>query len=144
MPLWDTDSLHEMFDRKSVSIDFILRLFDIDPVEARRELEAALASNDTIDDVLNRLDDGMTLIPKPEYAAVPGTCGAHFLGATWEAIMSRCEHVGECGCFDLPPDKTCNDCGHMSRCRWLLSRNGEERTCDWAPSRFLPIAPRTV
>lgn len=40
----------------------------------------------------------------------------------------------------LPKGKTCNDCIHMvSRCSWLLSREGTEIECDWSPSRFVPI-----
>lgn len=30
----------------------------------------------------------------------------------------------------------CAACIHIERCRWLLSRTGEETSCDWTPSRF--------
>lgn len=36
----------------------------------------------------------------------------------------------------LPPGKTCADCNHYTRCSRLLSREGLETSCDWAPSRF--------
>jgi len=39
--------------------------------------------------------------------------------------------------MSLPDDKTCNDCIHMSRCSWLLSRKGTEKVCDWFPIRFV-------
>lgn len=37
----------------------------------------------------------------------------------------------------LPQGKTCADCQWFARtCSWLLSLEGTETTCDWAPSRF--------
>lgn len=30
----------------------------------------------------------------------------------------------------------CSKCIHFDRCKWLLSRTGEETFCDWTPSRF--------
>jgi hypothetical protein len=41
----------------------------------------------------------------------------------------------------IPDGKTCNDCRHYERCRWLLSREPTETKCDWTPSRF---AARTL
>jgi hypothetical protein len=31
---------------------------------------------------------------------------------------------------------TCAECSHFERCKWLLSRQGDETECDWSPSRF--------
>ncbi len=43
----------------------------------------------------------------------------------------------------LPEGKTCNDCGYFKRtCQWLLSREGNEKDCDWSPSRFVPLTLR--
>lgn len=33
----------------------------------------------------------------------------------------------------------CKDCKHFKRCKWLLSRTGNEKECDWKPSRFIDI-----
>lgn len=35
-----------------------------------------------------------------------------------------------------PDDKTCDDCKHIKRCKWLLSYTGAETQCDWTPSKF--------
>jgi len=42
-----------------------------------------------------------------------------------------------------PPTKanTCADCKHFSRCSWLLGRQGDEKDCDWTPSRFVLAIP---
>lgn len=34
--------------------------------------------------------------------------------------------------------KTCNDCVHIERCRWLIGATGSEVECNWSPSRFVP------
>lgn len=45
--------------------------------------------------------------------------------------------------MDLPPGRTCADCTHVERCRWLISVDETNTHCDWSPSRFrLPIAAR--
>jgi hypothetical protein len=36
----------------------------------------------------------------------------------------------------LPPGKTCGDCRHYERCRFLVGRSLTEQHCDWYPSRF--------
>ena len=36
----------------------------------------------------------------------------------------------------LPVGKTCGDCLHFGRCKWLVGVRGKETTCDFAPSRF--------
>lgn len=39
--------------------------------------------------------------------------------------------------MELPFGKRCIDCAFFkSHCEWLLSRQGDEAKCDWAPSRF--------
>lgn len=39
----------------------------------------------------------------------------------------------------LPTGKTCGDCKHWARCKALIQDlTGEETTCDFAPSRFVP------
>jgi hypothetical protein len=37
---------------------------------------------------------------------------------------------------DLPVGKTCGDCVHIQRCRWLINANDRDERCDWEPSRF--------
>ncbi|MDD5615006.1 MAG: hypothetical protein PHH85_02255 [Candidatus Methanoperedens sp.] len=37
-----------------------------------------------------------------------------------------------------PDGKTCAHCQHYTRCARLISRQGDEDVCDWAPSRFEP------
>lgn len=32
--------------------------------------------------------------------------------------------------------KLCMYCLHFGRCKWLLSRIGDEAECDWIPSRY--------
>ena len=42
--------------------------------------------------------------------------------------------------MELPKDKTCSDCQHFkATCEWLISCDPNRTTCDWNPSRFLPI-----
>lgn len=36
----------------------------------------------------------------------------------------------------LPELWTCRDCVHFRRCAALVGVQGDEKTCDWAPSRF--------
>jgi len=36
----------------------------------------------------------------------------------------------------LPIGKTCADCRWYERCKWLISCDPANITCDWAPSRF--------
>jgi hypothetical protein len=36
----------------------------------------------------------------------------------------------------LPATFTCRDCLSFKRCEGFLGIRGDERTCDWAPSRF--------
>lgn len=36
----------------------------------------------------------------------------------------------------LPDGRTCRDCRHLAKCRFLISREGDEIECDWSPSRF--------
>jgi hypothetical protein len=36
----------------------------------------------------------------------------------------------------LPAGKTCGDCHHLRRCRWLIGVRPTATACDWAPSRF--------
>lgn len=36
----------------------------------------------------------------------------------------------------LPDGMQCSDCAYIARCQWLLSRDGSETVCDWAPSVF--------
>lgn len=38
----------------------------------------------------------------------------------------------------LPDGKTCQDCVHFLRCRWLVSAHALNEVCDWSPSRFRP------
>lgn len=38
----------------------------------------------------------------------------------------------------LPEGKTCGDCTHFGRCKWLFNCKPANKTCDWAPSRFQP------
>lgn len=38
--------------------------------------------------------------------------------------------------MDLPVGMTCDDCVWLTRCVWLLQRDGDEMRCDWSPSRF--------
>jgi hypothetical protein len=37
-----------------------------------------------------------------------------------------------------PDGKTCSTCIHFERCKWLLSYSGDETSCDWIPSRYVP------
>jgi len=39
----------------------------------------------------------------------------------------------------LPEGKTCADCAHFKRCRWLIACKPTNTSCDWAPSRYKPI-----
>ena len=40
----------------------------------------------------------------------------------------------------LPNGKKCIDCQWFkSHCQWLLSRQGDEKVCDWSPSRFIQV-----
>lgn len=44
----------------------------------------------------------------------------------------------------LPEGCTCQDCEFFTRfCKSFLSRFGHENQCDWFPSRFITIQPRT-
>lgn len=36
----------------------------------------------------------------------------------------------------IPAPWACRDCWHFRRCTGLISVNGDETRCDWAPSRF--------
>lgn len=38
--------------------------------------------------------------------------------------------------MSLPTGKTCGDCGHFARCKWLIGCNPANEVCDWSPSRF--------
>ena len=46
--------------------------------------------------------------------------------------------------MDLPPDKTCGDCVHISRCTKMIGRQPDDMLCDWSPSRFWLAKPRVV
>ncbi len=37
---------------------------------------------------------------------------------------------------NIPDGKTCKDCVHFKRCRWLINIRGWEVMCDFIPSRF--------
>ena len=40
----------------------------------------------------------------------------------------------------IPNNQSCLDCVHFNKtCKWLLSREGSERECDWFPSKFKPF-----
>jgi hypothetical protein len=40
----------------------------------------------------------------------------------------------------LPDGMTCKDCQSFARtCSWLISYTGDEKRCDWSPSRFIPV-----
>jgi hypothetical protein len=44
--------------------------------------------------------------------------------------------------MNLPAGRTCADCAHVERCRWLISVTETNTHCDWSPSRFrLPLVP---
>ena len=35
---------------------------------------------------------------------------------------------------------TCKDCANFeTHCKWLLSRKGNEKECDWIPTKFIQI-----
>lgn len=35
---------------------------------------------------------------------------------------------------------TCSNCvNFLPHCRWLLSRKGNEKECDWIPTKFIKI-----
>ncbi len=38
--------------------------------------------------------------------------------------------------MELPKGMTCSDCAHWKFCQSFIGLKGNERTCDWAPSRF--------
>lgn len=40
----------------------------------------------------------------------------------------------------LPADSTCGDCAHIRRCKAMFGHVESDIYCDWAPSRFYPIA----
>jgi hypothetical protein len=42
----------------------------------------------------------------------------------------------------LPEGQTCSGCGHFGWCQWFLSREGDEKQCDWSPSRFAWPRPK--
>lgn len=45
---------------------------------------------------------------------------------------------------DLPKlsrGKTCGDCAHFARCRFLFQCQPDAKECDWRPSRFLEARP---
>lgn len=53
-----------------------------------------------------------------------GTEADYYAGlGTWRSML-------------LPDGKTCAACCYFPRCRRLLSRAGDEGSCDWSPSRF--------
>lgn len=37
---------------------------------------------------------------------------------------------------NLPEGKSCDDCAHFVRCKWLIDANHNDERCDWEPSRF--------
>jgi len=39
-------------------------------------------------------------------------------------------------CMELPSGKTCGNCRSFQRCTGLLSRTGQETSCDWFPRVF--------
>jgi hypothetical protein len=39
-------------------------------------------------------------------------------------------------CMQLPATRTCADCAHFRRCKWLIGRKGDEPSCDWFPRRL--------
>ena len=47
------------------------------------------------------------------------------------------------GSAALPDGRTCQDCAHFLRCRFLLCCNPENEVCDWDPSRFVILVPST-
>ena len=38
----------------------------------------------------------------------------------------------------LPEGKKCGDCAHFNYCNWPVGAKADNKTCDWAPSRFKP------
>lgn len=39
--------------------------------------------------------------------------------------------------MSLPNNKTCSDCVHYDRCKWLIGILGQEKSCDWYPIKFV-------
>lgn len=44
--------------------------------------------------------------------------------------------------MSLPAGKTCAGCYHCRRCCLIFGHIPDDEVCDWAPSRFLPVAVR--
>jgi len=45
--------------------------------------------------------------------------------------------------MELPTGNTCVNCQHFkATCKWLLSFKGNETSCSWSPSRFVPLVTK--